>query len=68
MVKNHIKDIFISNLKHKPTKNQSEAFEALADFVWDYSNPKADPDKIFLLKGYAGTGKTTIISTIVNST
>jgi len=44
----------------QPTLKQDIFFQKVADFV---SNE--NPDEIFLLKGYAGTGKTTVISTIV---
>ena len=44
-----------------PTIEQSVVLEALSRFM--FSDKK---DVIFLLKGYAGTGKTTIIGAIVN--
>jgi len=45
-----------------PTNRQNELLKQLANFV--LSDNKQG---LFLLKGYAGTGKTTIISTLVNS-
>ncbi len=45
-----------------PTFKQNLLFEALSDFVFEESN-----EVLFLLKGYAGTGKTTTLSTVVNS-
>lgn len=47
---------------HEPTARQSIALKQLASFL-TYKGPK----RIFLLKGFAGTGKTTIIGTLVNS-
>jgi len=47
---------------HTPTAIQSVALQKLAEFT--LSNIK---DEVFLLKGYAGTGKTTLIGTLVNS-
>jgi ATP-dependent exoDNAse (exonuclease V) alpha subunit len=44
-----------------PTQKQDIFLQKIAEFV---TNP--NKDEIFVLKGYAGTGKTTIISTIVN--
>ena len=44
-----------------PTATQDELLQQLSDFVFD-DNSK----RLFLLKGYAGTGKTTTISTVVN--
>ncbi|SNB35848.1 ATP-dependent DNA helicase [Flavobacterium psychrophilum] len=55
------------NVLHKkfpfnPTIKQDIFFQQIAEFVTN--NTK---DQIFVLKGYAGTGKTTVISTIVNN-
>ena len=47
---------------HTPTTTQSVALQKLAEFI--LSSVK---DEVFLLKGYAGTGKTTLIGTLVNS-
>lgn len=49
-----------NNFPFQPTLKQDIFFQKVADFV---SNE--NQDEIFLLKGYAGTGKTTLISTIV---
>jgi ATP-dependent exoDNAse (exonuclease V) alpha subunit len=49
------------NFPFEPTLKQEIFFQKIADFV--LNNKK---DEIFILKGYAGTGKTTIISTLVN--
>ena len=45
-----------------PTKKQDELFADIADFVATIGNRS-----IFMLKGYAGTGKTTLVSTLVKS-
>ncbi len=46
----------------KPTLKQDIVLQQLSDFVFsDASN------EIYVLKGYAGTGKTTIIGTIVSN-
>jgi len=45
-----------------PTTKQNKLLLKLSDFIFDRNNRA-----LFLLKGYAGTGKTTIISTVVNS-
>lgn len=49
------------NFPFDPTLKQDIFFQKIADFVL-----KKENDEIFILKGYAGTGKTTIISTLVN--
>jgi ATP-dependent exoDNAse (exonuclease V) alpha subunit len=45
-----------------PTYKQDIFFQKIAIFLTEPAN-----DTIFVLKGYAGTGKTTVISTIVNN-
>ncbi len=45
-----------------PTSKQKELLEALAAFTMHRKDAS-----IFVLKGYAGTGKTTVISTVVNT-
>ncbi len=46
----------------QPTHKQEIFFQQIAQFLTN-----TDANEIFVLKGYAGTGKTTVISTIVNS-
>lgn len=57
---------FYSILKNKfpfqPTLKQNVFFQMISEFLTDKND-----EQIFVLKGYAGTGKTTVISTIVNS-
>ncbi|WP_306350372.1 ATP-dependent DNA helicase [Flavobacterium sp. '19STA2R22 D10 B1'] len=57
--------LFYAILKKKfpfqPTYKQDIFFQQIAQFVTNTNN-----DEIFVLKGYAGTGKTTVIATIVN--
>ena len=54
--------ILESKFPHTPTATQSVALHKLAEFTLS-----AVKDEVFLLKGYAGTGKTTLIGTLVNS-
>ncbi|MEE1898659.1 AAA family ATPase [Flavobacterium rakeshii] len=44
-----------------PTVKQDVFLQKIAEFITNNDN-----DELFVLKGYAGTGKTTIISTLVN--
>ncbi|WP_224483198.1 ATP-dependent DNA helicase [Robertkochia aurantiaca] len=48
------------NFPHNPTVEQDLVLQQLADFVFSL-----EKDEVFLLKGYAGTGKTTIIGVLV---
>ncbi len=52
--------ILKENFPHVPTYKQAIALERLAAFVLSEKS-----DEIFLLRGYAGTGKTTIIGDLV---
>lgn len=46
---------------YPPTEGQKEVIGQISAFITDQN-----PDNIFLLKGYAGTGKTSLISSLVN--
>ncbi len=62
MLSSNFYNILIREFPFKPTLKQDIFFQKIATFI---ANPKSDG--IFVLKGYAGTGKTTVISTIVNN-
>ncbi|MEN8225198.1 MAG: AAA family ATPase [Bacteroidota bacterium] len=46
---------------YPPTGGQEELIQLISSFILDQS-----PNKAFMLKGYAGTGKTSLISSLVN--
>jgi len=50
------------NLGNIPTDDQSDAMKKLAAYICDNNN-----DVIFLMRGYAGTGKTSVISSVVKT-
>ena len=52
----------LNKFSYQPTTKQSKLFSLLVEFLFS-KNEKS----LFLLKGYAGTGKTTTISTLVSS-
>ena len=54
--------VLLQNFPFNPTVKQDIFFQQIAAFVTNNNT-----DEIFVLKGYAGTGKTTVISTIVNN-
>ncbi|MFC2152947.1 ATP-dependent RecD-like DNA helicase [Bacteroidota bacterium] len=62
MLSDHIKNIILEKLKFKPTNDQNIMIDGLSEFILDDNY-----NRIFLIKGYAGTGKTTVISALVNS-
>ena len=55
-------DNLIKSFPHQPNGQQIELFNRLHNFLIS-----DDGDECFLLKGYAGTGKTTVISSLVKS-
>ncbi len=52
----------LANFGHKPTKNQQKVIGELTDFSFSQVKKHA-----FVLKGYAGTGKTSIIGALVKT-
>ena len=52
----------LNKFPYQPTFKQSKLFLMLADFILS-----KEKNSIFLIKGYAGTGKTTTLSTLVQN-
>ncbi|MBT3589092.1 MAG: AAA family ATPase [Flavobacteriaceae bacterium] len=52
----------LKDFSHNPTIKQDSALRLIADFT-----QKNNYNELFLLKGYAGTGKTTIVGTLVKN-
>ncbi len=55
-------NLFTENFSYDATKNQIEFFEQIDLFLQNFSEPE-----IFILSGYAGTGKTSVISALVKT-
>ncbi len=62
MIKNHLKNILNTNLPFNPTGCQEKLIDVLSDYI-----TSDEPDKIMLIKGYAGTGKTTMVFSLTQS-
>ena len=62
MLKNYLNQELVNNLGLEPTPGQRVLLKELSGFI---SLPKSE--HIFLLKGYAGTGKTTIVNSLVHT-
>ena len=60
MLNEHITKEIIKHLGFNPTEGQNVAAERLADFIFSEAE-----NKTFLLKGYAGTGKTSLVSAFI---
>lgn len=62
MNKDQFYNHLIRNFPYDPTPGQKTSLQKLSSFILQ-GNSKA----IFVLKGYAGTGKTTVVSSLVNA-
>lgn len=62
MIKNHIINTLTEQLGHQPTASQQNMIAMIPDFI-TMDNGK----EILLVKGFAGTGKTTIIGALVKT-
>ncbi len=62
MINNYIKIQIQKHLKFQLTTSQSNLFDLFSEFM-----TKDSENSVFLLKGYAGTGKTTSIGAIVQA-
>ena len=52
---------FLSHLKYEPTQCQQKMLRVAADFI------SSDDSDILVVNGYAGTGKTTAMSAVINT-
>lgn len=62
MLRNFISDRLLENLEFQPTSGQEDLIRELGIFL-----ASEDSREIMLLKGYAGTGKTTLVKSLVKT-
>jgi exodeoxyribonuclease-5 len=62
LTKKEFIDLLSRNLGHQPTTGQLRLFNLLTDFL-----ASQEKDRVFLLRGYAGTGKTSIVKALVKT-
>lgn len=62
MLKNFISSKLLENLDFQPTGSQEELIGEISTYI-----SSGDPREILLVRGYAGTGKTTIVNSIVRT-
>ncbi len=62
MIKNHLKNILTQNLPFQPTGCQQGLIDVLSEYIVSHK-----PDQIMLIKGYAGTGKTTMVFSLTQA-
>ena len=58
----HFYSLLKSSFPHQTTEGQDLALQQLSKYILSKEN-----NEIFLLKGYAGTGKTTLVGTLVTN-
>ncbi|MBR1521633.1 MAG: AAA family ATPase [Bacteroidaceae bacterium] len=62
MIKDYLKEQILHHFGLKPTTQQAKAIDSLCDFILS-----PDADEIFILRGFAGTGKTSLVSALVKT-
>ena len=62
MIKDYFKELILQNFGFPPTIQQSEVIDSLVDFILS-----TDADSVFILRGFAGTGKTSLVSALVKT-
>ncbi len=62
MLNDYLRQLMERHFGHCPTDGQRQAMDAFIDFL-----QSRDSDGVFLLTGYAGTGKTSIVSALVKT-
>lgn len=62
MINDDLYALILKNFPHKATKEQENVIRA-----WSKYLISRDTDRMFLLKGYAGTGKTTLVGALVRT-
>lgn len=62
MINSYLSSQIRQNFPYNPTKDQLFALNALSDFLLS-----TDANTLFLMKGYAGTGKTSLVGALVKT-
>jgi len=62
MLKTQLASLITNELENSPTKSQEKLIDLLSDFA-----AGRETEKVLVVKGYAGTGKTTTISALVKT-
>src|SRR5690606_12476601 len=62
MIKNHVATLLNQNLPFSPTGCQQKLISGLSEFI-----VSDEQDTIFLMKGFAGTGKTSMINVLAHT-
>lgn len=60
MLHDYVEKKLLSNFSFTPTEDQRDTFKELAKFI-------TSDDEIFIINGFAGTGKTTLIKAVIDT-
>ena len=68
MIIDYFKTLIVQNFAFNPTPEQADAINALARFVmYDSAEMYGHTNPVFVLRGYAGTGKTSLVGALVKT-
>lgn len=62
MIIDYLKELILQNFGFSPTKEQAEIVDSLCKFILTSTQ-----DDVFILRGFAGTGKTSIVGALVKT-
>jgi len=62
MLNNHISALILNKFEHNPTPSQLRLINGLGEFITAH-----EQEKVLVINGFAGTGKTSLISALVKS-
>ena len=62
MIKDYLKELICHQFEHIPTPDQAKVIDSLCEFIL---SPEAD--SVYILRGFAGTGKTSLVSALVRT-
>ena len=68
MIFDYLEELILNNFGHKPTTDQAQAVKELARFILtETGSHRSLYGDVFILRGYAGTGKTSLVSSLVTT-
>lgn len=62
MINDYLKEQILHHFGLKPTQDQAKVIDSLCEFILT-----PDADSVFILRGFAGTGKTSLVSALVKT-
>lgn len=61
-INDQMRGLIFDNFEFRPTQEQQNAVKLMSDFLFDTNR-----ESVFVLKGYAGTGKTSLVGALVRA-